>query len=191
MNVTEFALALVERHKDLLGANPDIVEGIAQRYAEEVGGTADVVYALFEDRAGFASTVDELRASNRLGNPRLRTTYPNERRRALTARVLGWNDKLAEILPELLELAVKRELAQAELAEERSRDRDYADAEEARRELGVYVETVDTLDALYNDYQVTRRHYACVTDQQLRDIAAILRREPPHTIPVVPRNRGR
>lgn len=191
MKIVQLALGLIERHGDLCGAKPALIDDIAARYTADITETADLVKVLFEKRAGFATHVAEVSAGNRLGNPRLKTTYPDERRRALTARMLGYNDELAKVLPKLFELAVKRELAQVELAEERRRDRDYADAAEAREALGVYVEVIETIDILYNDYGVTRRHYACLSDEDHRNIAAIILRRPPSLIPVVRRRNKR
>lgn len=184
MKIANFALALVERHADLFKVDPDLVDNIATRYEEEIGRTADLVATLFKKRAGFATHIDGLCDDNRLRDPRLRTTNPNERRMALANRILRYNDALGELLPKVFELALKRELAQAELIEERSRDREFADAAEARRELGAYVEAIDTIDRLYNDYGVTRRHHSCLSPEQDRDIAAIIMRVPAHTIPV-------
>lgn len=189
MKITQFALALVERHSEQLGMEPELVEDIADTYAKEVGETTAMVASLFEKRAGFATDVNGLSDENRLGDPRLRTTYPDERRRALTKRMLCYGDELGDLLPRVLALALKRELAQDELAEERRRDRDYADAQQAREALGLYVEVIDTIDTLYNDYGVTRRHYPCLSDEDLRDIAAILLRQPADTLPVK-RRRG-
>ena len=190
MKVLKLALALFERHSDLMRIDPDLIEGVAARYESEVSETADLVGAMFEARAGFATHIDGLRDANRLRDPRLRTTYPNERHLALSKRILGYGDALSDLLPKVLELALKRALAQDELIEERARARDFADAAEAREELGIYVEAIDTVDRLYNDYTVTRRHHACLSDEQVRDIAAIMLRVPASTIPVK-RRRGR
>lgn len=184
MNVANLALALVERHADLFKVDPDLMENIAARYEEEVGSTADLIATLFKKRAGFATHIGGLCDDNRLRDPRLRTTNPSERRMALANRILRYNDVLGELLPQVFELALKRELAQAELIEERSRDREFADAAEARKELGAYVEAIDTIDRLYNDYGVTRRHHSCLSPEQDRDIAAIIMGIPAQTMPV-------
>lgn len=186
MKIIPFALGLIERHGDRFGFRLEVAEDIAARYAAEIDETAEMVEKLFERRAGFATDVSGVCAENRLGDPRLRTTYPDERRRALTNRLLRYNDGLADLLPQVFALATKIELAQVELAEERRRDREYRDADHLREELGLYVEVVDTINALYHDYQVTRRHYACLSDEQLRDIAAIILRQPASSIPVTP-----
>lgn len=190
MKIVKLALALFERHSDLVKIDPDLIAGVAARYESEVSETTDLVGAMFEARAGFATHIDGLRDGNRLRDPRLRTTYPNERRFALAKRILGYNDALGELLPKVLELALKRELAQDELIEERTREREFSDAAEAREELGIFVEAIDTVDRLYRDYGVTRRHHACLSDEQVRDIAAIALRVPASTIPVKCR-RGR
>lgn len=184
MKILQFTLGLIERHKDRFGAKPELVDDIAARFKEEVGETTQLVEALFEQHAGFETHIRNGLGGDRLGDPRLRTTYPDERRRALTKRLLQYGDELAALLPKVVELAIKRELAQVEITEERRRDRDYADANHARAELGVYVEVVETINALYEDYGVTRRHYPCLSDEDVRDIAAIILRQPADTIPV-------
>ncbi len=184
MKIIQFALGLIERHADRFGFRPELTDDIAARYAAEIDETTDMVATLFERRAGFATRVAGVCDENRLGDPRLRTTYPDERRRALTNRLLRYDDGLADLLPQVFELAIKRELAQVELSEERRRDREYRDADHLREELDLYVEVVDTIDALYHDYKVTRRHYACLSDEQHRDIAAIILRQPASAIPI-------
>ncbi len=184
MKIIPFALGLIERHGDRFGFRPEVADDIAARYAAEIGETTEMVEKLFERRAGFATDVSGVCDENRLGDPRLSTTYPDERRRALTNRLLRYNDGLADLLPKVFGLAVKIELAQVELTEERRRDREYRDADHLREELDLYVEVVDTIDALYHDYKVTRRHYACLSDEQHRDIAAIILRQPASSIPI-------
>ncbi len=188
MKIIPFALGLIERHGDRFGFSPDIADDIAARYAAEIDETTEMVEKLFERRASFATHVSSVCDENRLGDPRLRTTYPDERRRALTNRLLRYNDGLADLLPQVFELAVKIELAQVELAEERRRDREYRDADHLRAELGLYVEVIDTINTLYQDYKVTRRHYACLSDEQYRDIAAIILRQPASSIPIKARH---
>lgn len=183
MDIADIVLALGERYSRAL-ANPEMVSRAIDEH--KIGNSSDAAYVatLFEKRAGLTpvspGNCDELR----LGNPRLRTTYPDERRRALTKRMLDQADVLAKGLGPIMEAAIKFELAKVELTEERNRDRQFADAEHARRELGIYVEVVSVVDRLYNDYGVTRRHYPCATDEQVRDIAAILLRKPAHEVPV-------
>lgn len=184
MKILNLALALFERHSDVLDVDPNLMEGVAARYEDEVSKTTKLVAAMFEARAGFATHIDGLKDDNRLRNPRLRTTFPSERRLALANRILGYNDELGDLLPKVLEFALKRELAQTELIEERARDREFADAREAREALGVYVEPIDTIDRLFNDYGVNRRHHACLSDEQMRDIAAIMLRVPAATMPI-------
>ncbi len=191
MKIIQFALGLIERHADRFGFNPELTDDIAARYAAEIDETTDMVATLFERRAGFATHVAGVCDENRLGDPRLRTTYPDERRRALTNRLLRYDDGLADLLPKVFELAIKRELAQVELAEERRRDREYRDADHLREEIGLYIEVIDTINALYHDYKVTRRHYACLSDEQHRDIAAIILREPASSIPIKQRRTPR
>jgi len=191
MKIIQFALGLIERHADRFGFNPELTDDIAARYAAEIDETTDMVATLFERRAGFATHVSGVCDENRLGDPRLRTTYPDERRRALSNRLLRYDDGLADLLPKVFELAIKRELAQVELAEERRRDREYRDANHLREEIGLYSEVIDTINALYHDYQVTRRHYACLSDEQHRDIAAIILREPASSIPIKSRHTRR
>lgn len=188
MKIIPFALGLIERHGDRFGFKPEVADDIAARYAAEIDETTEMVEKLFERRAGFATDVSGVCDENRLGDPRLRTTYPDERRRALTNRLLRYNDGLADLLPKVFELTVRVELAQVELAEERRRDREYRDADHLREELDLYAEVIDTINALYHDYQVTRRHYACLSDEQLRDIAAIILRQPASAIPIKPRH---
>lgn len=184
MDIAHIALALGEQYPEVFGGDGNVADRIVADHQQSVQNGAAYVATLFEKRAGLKSVPPRNRDEFRLGDPRLRTTYPDERRRALTKRMLDQAKVLATGLGPVIEAAIKFELAKVELAEERLRDRHFTDAEEARKELGVYVEVVDLIDRLYNDYGVTRRHYPCLSDEQVRDVAAIILRQPAGSMPV-------
>lgn len=191
MNVIALALALIQRHADVSELPATLSEGVAERFEAEITETTNYAKALLERRAGFKNGLLGKCDPNRLRDPRLRTTAPHERSIALTKRAIDWRDDLAKLLPEVMALAMKIEFAEIELVEERRREAEVRDAQEAREMLGIYVEAIATIDRLYNDYGVTRRHHATISNEEYRDIAAIILRQPAHTIPVVDRNRRR
>ena len=191
MNVIALALGLIQRHAAVSDMPAILSEGVTERFEVEVAETTEYAKALLERRAGFATALLGKCDPNRLRDPRLRTTAPHERSIALTKRAIDWRDELAKLLPDVMALTMKIEFAEIELIEERRREAEMRDAREARETLGIYVEAIDTIDRLYNDYGVTRRHHATISAEGYRDIAAIILRQPPDTIPVVERNRRR
>jgi hypothetical protein len=146
------------------------------------------VRSLFEERAGFVPAGQSQNAEYRLAHPRLLTTLPGERMRALEARKLKYGDAVGALLPQLTAAIVKLALVDDELANERYRADQMRDAGRRREALGIYDQVVTAIDMLFNGYGATRWHWASLSDEQLRNMAAILLRMAPDDLEVLNRD---
>lgn len=184
MMLDDLMSVLSERFPLAFGSNVLGLRDQIARHKADVSGDAAYVASLFEARAGLIKRKKGSSPEQRLAHPRLRTTYPNQRKRALTKRMLHCADEIAEHLGPALDAVVRFELAKIELEQEDRRDGIFADAEELRDTVGIYDELLAAVQRLFEQYDVTRWHWQSLTDEQLRDLGAVLLRRDKETIPI-------
>lgn len=188
MTFDELISALQKRFPLAFGQDVAELRETIKHHQADVQTDAAYVASLFEMRAGLREREHASSPQQRLANPRLRTTYPNERKRALTKRMLDNADEIAKHLGPAVDAITRLELAKIELELEDRRDRIFKDAEDIRKQVGIYDELIAAIQRLYEQYDVTRWHWQSLTDEQLRDIAAILWRREKEDLPIKTRD---
>lgn len=156
-----------------------LVATVARELSDELHQLVEDIGHLKEQMAGFRPDPTGDDARRRLQNPRLRTTYVDERIRALTAATICMREDLSKKMQDVIKPALKLELAEAELAAALALRAELDLVRVAREATGLYPAVASAADYLFDQHRVTHWHWSNASPECLRAIAAILRRQPP------------
>ena len=154
----------------------DLVSRMARSLNVEVADVEAQIRRLKETKAGLHPDESSEDARRRLQNPRLRTTYLDDRIRALTAKSLEIREQLTGALPALVALAVKLELIEAERNAAIALRLEQQAAASARKATGLFPAVAKQAEFLWSQHRVEHWHWAVADLGQLKQIADILRR---------------
>ena len=160
---------------DSLNLSDKLVAAIATNFKDDHEGFGNVVAQLLEERAGLRRGPTWDNARRRLQNANLRTTYPDERATTLNKQILEYRKLLVGAMPQVIETALKLDMATVELARTEELKSQIKEDREYFEEHNVYPETVQAINRLYSEHRISRHNWATATDDQLQAIAEILR----------------
>jgi hypothetical protein len=142
---------------------------------DKVSEFADLHRQLIDVMAGRAAKRKHEDARRRLQNPMLRTTYVAERQRALIARRLELNEELARHLPPAVAAAVELEIVDVELAAVNAKVEELNAARPAKASTGLFPQAAAVVERLYEQHEIDRWHWASASEDELAEIAKVLR----------------
>ena len=152
----------------------DLVSLLAQSLGAEVADVEAQIRRLKETMADRHADASREDARRRLQNPRLRTTYLDDRVKALTVKSIEIREQLVGSLPALVEAAVKLELIEAELDTAKALRAEQKAAVSEREATGLFPAVARQADYLWDRYRVTHWHWTAAGQEQLEQIAEIL-----------------
>ena len=155
----------------------DLVTRIIQELGDDVHDLVEHIGHLKEQMAGFRPDRTGDDARRRLQNPRLRTTYLDERIMALSSKSIDLRVQIAALLRPLIEPVLKLEVAEAELAVARARRSELQAKTDAKAATGLFPAVAVAADWLHEQYHVTHWHWGAAGPDELKLIAEILRRK--------------
>lgn len=154
-----------------------VLASVALELGDEVHQLVEHIGHLKEQMAGFRRDPTGDDARRRLQNPRLRTTYVDERIKALTATTISLREELTKKMESVLKPALKLEMAEAELAAATALRAELDLVRIAKEATGLYPAVAVAADHLFERYRVTHWHWANASPDSLRAIAELLRRQ--------------
>jgi hypothetical protein len=152
----------------------DLVSLMMQGLGAEIADVEAQIRRFKETMADLHSDASGEDARRRLQNPRLRTTYLDDRMQALTVKSIEIREQLARSLPALVEAAVKLELIEAELDAAKSLRAEQQAAVSEREATGLFPAVARQAEYLWSRYRVKHWHWAAADQGQLKRIAEIL-----------------
>ncbi len=146
---------------------------------------AELDRALSEYIAGLNGTLEEITrlrtnrlteaCRRRLEGLTLRSTYNNDRIKALAKTA---TELRAELAPLLKTVAIKRlllDIAEGDLSEYRDAEARLQQERAVRHEIGIYAEPARLIDILYDEHGIDRGDFASLNSEDIARIAAIFK----------------
>jgi hypothetical protein len=163
------------------GATFTIAQGLLERVVLELDGEVvelvEHISDLMKRMAGLLPDHTGSDARRRLQNPRLRTTYVNERIKALTAKSIDLREELGEKMKEIIEPALKLELVEAELAAAVALRAELDAVRITKEATGLYPAVAAAADYLHQQFGVTHWHWANAGPDRMKLVAKVLRHD--------------
>jgi hypothetical protein len=152
----------------------DLVSLITQGLGVEIANVEAQIRRFKEIMADLHPDANGEDARRRLQNPRLRTTYLDDRMQALTVKSIEIREQLVRSLPALVEAAIKLELIEAELDAAKALRAEQRSAVSEREATGLFPAVARQAEYLWSRYRVKHWHWAAADQDQLKRIAEIL-----------------
>lgn len=152
----------------------DLVVRVGEKLGGEVNEIIDRLGGLTRQMAGLEKDRTGDNARRRLQNPRLKTTLLSDTIRSHKVRALELREELVRKMMDIIEPALKLELAEANYLEAVALKAKLDSVAVEKKATGIYPAVVIAADYLHQQHNVTHWHWASAGPERLKQVAEIL-----------------
>lgn len=154
----------------------EVVARIGRELSSELGLLMDRIEHLKEQRASLHPGQSSEDARRRLQSPKLDTSYPFKRARALLAKRLKLVEEITALVQHMFPPLAKLQLVDAELEATREVLVDIEAVRDRYRATGMWGGSFDFLTRLHNNHRIDCNDFECLTEDDEKEIAKIILR---------------